>query len=634
MAKQRALLVAIDDYPGTLNDLPSCLADLAAMEALVADDFGFGDVTTLKNADATVANVEAAIQALFKDAMPDDQLLFFFSGHGAQSFKAGSIDESLVCHDGMFLDDRLVSLAKDLPVGVATFVFDACFSGGMEKRLYELVELQQEVSRIKTWTPENLEKHFADVIANEKDVVSYRPFGCAPIPTKWTTKSLKKSLARAEFSDAGDEAGQLQLNGLLISACKETETASASTPATLGLSAFTYCFKSVLKAAPVGASADEIVDQTKLMLNSMGFGQAPLVKSNPAMLSKRPFLGGRRSSPSKSFASDWPMNPPSSRFGPYFDGAKSWESRIPQLVPSILQEVLRALGGDASADQKLFGIDDTILIPAIASVVVAAMKQQKGFGIRGGAGVSTPFGGGQLGGEVHVKAWQDLIVPIVTEVVRELSKGEASNQKLFGIDDAILIPAIASVVAAAVKGQPQEKIFGIDDAILIPAIASIVAAAVKQQKGFGFHGGAGVSTPFGSGQIGGEVHVKAWQDLIVPIVTEVVRELSKGEASNQKLFGIDDAILIPAIVSVVAAAVKQQKGIGLNIGGGLSTPLGGAQLGVGFQAKAWQDLIVPIVTEVVRAISDQQKSIMPPPYEPFSDNNLLDRIRWQLAGAS
>ena len=94
------------------------------------------------------------------------------------------------------------------------------------------------------------------------------------------------------------------------------------------------------------------------------------------------------------------------------------------------------------------------------------------------------------------------VIASLREIANTRDNGDS---KLFRIDDAILIPLIVSAVTAATKGnQPtgdkslvgdiiraaggivkspdQQKLFGIDDAILIPAIASVIAAAVKENQ--------------------------------------------------------------------------------------------------------------------------------------------------------
>jgi hypothetical protein len=75
MGKKRALLVAINDYVGEANDLPSCVNDAHAIENLVKNDFGFTDTKTLFDSAATISNVEQGVTWLFDNAAFDDNPL-------------------------------------------------------------------------------------------------------------------------------------------------------------------------------------------------------------------------------------------------------------------------------------------------------------------------------------------------------------------------------------------------------------------------------------------------------------------------------------------------------------------------------------------------------------------------------
>lgn len=284
MAKKRALLVAINDYPGTRNDLQSCVNDLVAIEQTIAGDLGFADIKRLTDSDATVANVEVALRELFKGAEIGDQLLFFYSGHGTQVVNGTTMEEALYLFDGSFLDNRLVDLAKGLPPGCLTVFLDSCFSGGMEKRLFESDE-QRDVARSKYALPDTTEKMILDVAARAL-ISAYRPFGCSLIKTAFTEVAFRNALLTVKESD---ESGQPQLNGLLIAASSEDETASANTPATMGLSAFSFCFRKSLSSAKTASISHLIADANK-QLKTLGFRQTPLAKANPADLVNRSFL--------------------------------------------------------------------------------------------------------------------------------------------------------------------------------------------------------------------------------------------------------------------------------------------------------------------------------------------------------
>ena len=543
MAAKRALVVAINDYPGTGNDLPSCVNDAKAMETLVRDEFGF-QVHSLVNSDATIGKVEETLKALFKDAASDDSLLFFYSGHGYQAPKNNTMEEYLVLYDGFFQDDQLSSLTQDLPPGVLTVVFDSCFSGGMEKLFFEVAG--EERARVKCWMPERNE--FAETVKLERSVTSYRPFGCAPIEMDWSPNALKAFRSK-DFKAADDEMGQLQMNGLLISACSEDETAAASTSATDGLSAFTFSFRKAMAKLGKSASSNDLVREADRQLKSMKFRQTPLLKEplKPTGFGSRSFLTGKVVV---------------SKTEPEVASGDEFAKLVAAMVTFLLrrEKTMSDKGWEAA-------------VP-LAIEIVRALTKDKGFGISVGGGVSTPLGGGSFGGGISLKGWEDA-VPLAIEIVRAMTKAEPP-QKLFGIDDAILIPAIASVVAAAVKGQQKgseagEKgweaafppITGLPNPAVslekgwetaVPLAIEIVRALTKD-KGLGISVGGGVSTPLGGGSIGGGISLKGWEDA-VPLAIEIVRAVTKAQ-TPQKLFGIDDAILIPAIASVVAAAIKR-----------------------------------------------------------------------------
>jgi hypothetical protein len=71
------------------------------------------------------------------------------------------------------------------------------------------------------------------------------------------------------------EGSQPAAKGLLISACLETETASASNSRTGGLSAFTYAVLRVLEQRREGATTRDVFDQTAAVLKDLGFRQTP-----------------------------------------------------------------------------------------------------------------------------------------------------------------------------------------------------------------------------------------------------------------------------------------------------------------------------------------------------------------------
>ena len=305
MATNCALLVAINNYGSQQNNLPSCLEDASRFRSLLEERYGFDQFTELYDGDATVANVEQGLTWLFEDVAPDDRLVFFYSGHGYQQPNGENLEECLVLSNMEFLfDDRLSELSQTAPPGVLTVVFDSCFSGGMEKQVE--ADGRIEIARTKAWVPPaNARSQQQKSLIGQQLIP--RPFGSQEVTDPAGVKALVLGRAgapsKAGAGDAAqgdghgagegaDETGELALNGLLLSACSENETASAATSATDGMSAFTCALMGVLDAAQGEFSVAELHEQTRAKLQELGFRQTPLLKApnEPADLASMGFV--------------------------------------------------------------------------------------------------------------------------------------------------------------------------------------------------------------------------------------------------------------------------------------------------------------------------------------------------------
>ncbi len=290
MAK-KALIVAINDYGHPANNLPSCVADAQAMADLFETRFGIVDTRQLYDKDATLEAVEEGLDWLFQDATKDDRLVFYFSGHGYQAPKGSTLDEVLVLRENKFLpDDRLSSLSQGVPEGTLTVILDSCFSGGLDK-IPIFFDDRVELAVPKRWTPTDSDLLAAEV-KSFKRVKNYRPFGCEAI-TGIKRKSFSLSSKGLSVNPASpDEVAQPRLNGLLLSACLETETASASTSKTDGLSAFTYGLITSLKDLPGNCSNRSLMEAAASQLSTLSFRQTPVLKEPPAppKIAERSFI--------------------------------------------------------------------------------------------------------------------------------------------------------------------------------------------------------------------------------------------------------------------------------------------------------------------------------------------------------
>ena len=154
---KKALLVGIDNYPGTSYDLQGCLNDVAAAKAVLVKA-GF-TCTTLTNSQATRANILNRLTSLVTGAVSGDSVAFYYSGHGSQvtdasGDEADGWDEVLCPYDWpkyVSDDDFRAILAKAKPGVTVDVIIDACHSGTGTRELnqpYTIRALPPIVGRV------------------------------------------------------------------------------------------------------------------------------------------------------------------------------------------------------------------------------------------------------------------------------------------------------------------------------------------------------------------------------------------------------------------------------------------------------------------------------------------------------
>ena len=130
--KNIALLIAINDYKGTENDLKGCLNDQEDMEDLL---FGKYQIVKMKNEECTVSNVKNKIEEIAQSLNSGDRFIIHYSGHGTQVIDANGdekdgYDEALYLYDGVLIDDDINKILSQIQDGVTCLVLlDSCFSG-------------------------------------------------------------------------------------------------------------------------------------------------------------------------------------------------------------------------------------------------------------------------------------------------------------------------------------------------------------------------------------------------------------------------------------------------------------------------------------------------------------------------
>jgi metacaspase-1 len=141
---RRALCVAINNYPGTENDLHGCVNDCHDWESLLSKDFHFDSAHILLDNAATKKAIVGALREYISLTKSGDLLVFTYSGHGSwvpdtNGDEPDGRDECLCPWDigttgALITDDELHQLfsarAKNTRI---VMVADSCHSGSVAR---------------------------------------------------------------------------------------------------------------------------------------------------------------------------------------------------------------------------------------------------------------------------------------------------------------------------------------------------------------------------------------------------------------------------------------------------------------------------------------------------------------------
>ena len=121
-AKVYLVSIGIADYPKNEDDLRVSDNDAKAIAKVF---FATKDavVNVLVNQEATQAALLSTMHTTFSDALADDAVILYFSGHGAPG--------NILCYDGLLSYQYIFKMLKGCKANRKMIIVDACYAGKM-----------------------------------------------------------------------------------------------------------------------------------------------------------------------------------------------------------------------------------------------------------------------------------------------------------------------------------------------------------------------------------------------------------------------------------------------------------------------------------------------------------------------
>ena len=152
----KALLVGINKYPDPRNELRGCVNDILEMEHFITEAnkvYPKKNIKKLTNKEATKKEILIQLKWLIDGAETGDQLLFHYSGHGAQapalfnSLEKDGLDEIICPYDfdgtnkTSLRDKEFAQLFAGIPKGVHfVWISDSCHAEDLSRDPFKLDE--------------------------------------------------------------------------------------------------------------------------------------------------------------------------------------------------------------------------------------------------------------------------------------------------------------------------------------------------------------------------------------------------------------------------------------------------------------------------------------------------------------
>ena len=129
-----AVLVGINDYPGSSNDVPFSINEILSFRNTLLEGGNWleSHIQVLTDGNATIDGVFNALKWLDENEDENDISIIYYAGHGSRN----SSNEHLKIFDGYISDADLDAKLDDLE-GSMVIILDCCYSGGFIEEIGE-----------------------------------------------------------------------------------------------------------------------------------------------------------------------------------------------------------------------------------------------------------------------------------------------------------------------------------------------------------------------------------------------------------------------------------------------------------------------------------------------------------------
>ncbi len=316
---RRALLVGINNYPDAANRLEGCVNDVFLMSS-VLQECGFEpeSIRVCLDERATAEGILSRLEWLLDDPQPEDERIFYYSGHGAYYAEYGEDNEpdrrteTLVPWDfdwtpeTSITDDQIWMLYSQLPYDTRlAMIFDCCHSGGIHRdgggRVRGLTppddirhrELKWDL-KTKMWVQRDFTR-INDKFGGEKNVKKAY-FGQDGSTARIGRASQVRGLTSAQYA-ARMKATTKPVGPylpLIIEACGEEQYSYEYRHGATSYGAFTYSLSSILREGGKNTFG-QLLRKTSVQLKDLGYDQLPQILGPGKIVNAQvPWLEGKK----------------------------------------------------------------------------------------------------------------------------------------------------------------------------------------------------------------------------------------------------------------------------------------------------------------------------------------------------